>query len=203
MIRTFRVLLNISFLLNGFFSFGVADAQPVRPVSISYDKLVLCFPELADEGLSFKVDLDHLKEVIDEKFVSTDMQMRQRRVKFEDMSGQSMILNIQNTFVGKRKIKSELSLQKINEKGELKEQPLTMAQRMNQNLNFVDELLMSGKVRSDETSYVDTKPRGMISRYQKNFKQVQEISLADKIKERSISCEKRADLGIICTCSKK
>lgn len=203
MIRIFRVLLNIVFFLSELFLIGVAYAQPVKPVSISYDKLVLCFPELADEGLSFKVDLDHLKEVIDEKFVSTDMQLRQRKVKFDDMSGQSMILNIQNTFVGKRKIKSELSLQKINAKGELKDQPLAAAQRMNQNLNFVDELLMNGKVRSDETSYVDTKPRGMTSKYQKNFKQVQEISLADKIKERSLSCEKHADLGIICTCSKK
>src|SRR5438445_1237545 len=72
------------------FAGSTALATKVKPVSVSYENLMRCFPELQDEGLSFKVDLNRLKEVMDEKFVTSQSQLRQRKIQYEDAEKQLM-----------------------------------------------------------------------------------------------------------------
>lgn len=190
-------------LIFSLLQFHVAHSEPLKPVSISYENILRCFPELAHNDLSFKVNLDRFKEVMDSKFVTLQSQLRQRKVHFEDPEKQSMILTVLNVYDGNRKTRSELVLQQVSGKGIITDIPLSINQRINPQQDFIDRFMLNGKVKSDESSYVDTKLNEMTSTYRKDFKEVQQISLVDKPKSRSIFCEKHKDMGIICTCTKK
>lgn len=181
----------------------LAAAQGLKPVSVSYENLMRCFPELQDEKLSFKVDLNQLKEVADEKFVTSQSQLRQRKVRYLDQEGQMMHLILRTKFQGAKKMETELSLQKVDEKGVITDIRLTGNQRINPKQEIINNFLLGAKIESDEYSYNDTKLNGVQSSYRRNFKDIEEIELEDNLNKRSILCEKKADLGIICTCSKK
>ncbi|MDG0817852.1 hypothetical protein [Bdellovibrio svalbardensis] len=180
-----------------------ALASKVKPVSVSYENLMRCFPELQDEGLSFKVDLNRLKEVMDEKFVTSQSQLRQRKIQYEDAEKQLMNLILRNTFKGEKKVESELILQQIDAKGVITDIKLTENQRINPKQDVINNFLLNTTIKADEYSYIDTKLNDVVSTYLRNFKDIQEIELNDRPNHRSISCEKQKDLGIICTCSKK
>lgn len=178
-------------------------AQGIKPVSVSYENLMRCFPELQDEKLSFKVDLNDLKELIDNKFVTSQAQLRQRKIHYIDAEKQGMNLILRTKFSGSKKVETELSLQQVDEKGVVTDLKLTPNQRINPKQEIIDNFLLNTTIKSDEYSYNDTKLNGVFSTYRRNFKDVQELELVDKPNKRSISCEKKNDLGIICTCTKK
>lgn len=178
-------------------------AQGVKPVSVSYENVVRCFPELQDEKLSFKVDLNRLKEIIDEKFVTSQSQLRQRKIHYLDVDKQPTNLILRTQFEGARKMETVLSLQQIDEKGVVTDIKLTGNQRINPKQDTINNFLLNGTIKSDEYSYNDTKLNDVVSTYRRNFKDVEEIELVDKPNKRSILCEKKSDLGIICTCTKK
>lgn len=177
--------------------------QSSKPVSISYENLIKCFPELRDEKLSFKVDLNQLKEVMDEKFITSQSQLRQRKVQYEDSEGQLRNLILRNQFRGPKKVETELILQMVDEKGVVTDVKLTDNQRINPKQEVINNFLLNSVIKSDEYSYNDTRLNGVSSTYRRNFKEIEEVSLEDKLSKRSILCEKKSDLGIICTCSKK
>lgn len=172
------------------------------PVSVSYQNLVRCFPELADERLSFKVDLNRLKEIANEKFVTSQSQLRQRKIRFVDPENKIMVLTLSNKFSGKT-VKTELSLQKVDDKGILSDIKLLDTQRINPTQDTINGFLLNGTIKVDEYFYHDTKLNGLASTYRQNFKNVEEYELIDRWHNRSIVCENKPDLGIICTCSKK
>lgn len=178
-------------------------AQTKAPVSVSYENVIRCFPELKDEKLSFKVDLDLLKDVIDRQFVTLESVLRQRKVNYLDSEQQehNLILRTKTPIVAKKE--TELILQQVDAKGIITDVRLTNNQRWNPKQETINNFLLNSKIKSDEFLYNDTKLNGIAAAYTKNFKEVQEIRLTDAPKDRSISCEKRSDLGIICTCSKK
>ncbi len=200
-------MFNRIFLVPLFFVAGLAGqtalATKVKPVSVSYENLMRCFPELQDEGLSFKVDLNRLKEVMDEKFVTSQSQLRQRKIQYEDAEKQLMNLILRNTFRGEKKVESELSLQQVDSKGVVTDVKLTENQRINPKQDIINNFLLNATIKADEYSYIDTKLNEVVSTYRRNFKDIQEIDLNDRPNRRSVSCEKQKDLGIICTCSKK
>lgn len=178
-------------------------ATKVAPVSVSYENLMRCFPELKDDSLSFKVDLNRLKEVMDEKFVTSQSQLRQRKIQYVNAEQQLMNLILRNTFQGEKKVQSELTLQQVDDKGVVTDIKLTENQRINPTQDTINNFLLNTTTKSDEYSYIDTKLNEVVSTYRRNFKDIQEIDLADKPNRRSVSCEKQKDLGIICTCTKK
>lgn len=180
-----------------------ALATKIKPVSVSYENLIRCFPELQDEGLSFKVDLNRLKEVMDEKFVTSQSQLRQRKIQYEDAEKQLTNLILRNTFRGEKKVESELVLQQVDAKGIVTDIKLTENQRINPKQDVINNFLLNTTIKADEYSYIDTKLNEVVSTYRRNFKDIQEIDLSDRLNRRSISCEKQKDLGIICTCTKK
>ncbi|MBO9665899.1 MAG: hypothetical protein J7501_03725 [Bdellovibrio sp.] len=158
-----------------------------------------CFPELKDENLAFKVDLNQLKELADEKFVTAHSQLRQRKVNYEDADKQEMNLILRTS--GKKT--TELSLQQVGDKGVLTDLALTKNQRINPKQEIINTFLLNATVKNDEYSYIDTKLNGIVSTYKRNFKVIVEYDLEDRARKRSISCENQKDLGIICTCSKR
>lgn len=178
-------------------------ATKAKPVSVSYENLVRCFPELKDESLSFKVDLNHLKEVLDEKFVTYQSQLRQRKIQYEDADRNLMNLILRNTFQGEKKVRTELVVQQVDAKGVVVDVKLTDNQRFNPSQEIMNGFLLNSTIKSDEFSYIDTKLNEVISTYRRNFKDLQEIEVADKPNRRTVNCEKQSDLGIICTCTKK
>lgn len=178
-------------------------ATKIKPISVSYENLMRCFPELQDDSLSFKVDLNRLKEVADEKFVTSQSQLRQRKIQYEDADKQTNNLILRNTFRGEKKVESELILQQVDSKGVVTDVKLTENQRINPKQEVINNFLLNTTTKSDEYSYIDTKLNDVVATYRRNFKDVQEYNLSDKPNHRSISCEKQNDLGIICTCTKK
>lgn len=178
-------------------------AQAAKPVSVSYENLIRCFPELKDESLSFKVDLNRLKDLIDEKFVTSQSQLRQRKVHYVDADQQRMNLILRTDFKAAKKMSTQLILQKVDEKGLVTDLKLTKNQANNPKQEIINNFLLGANIKSDEYSYNDTKLNGLFSTYRRNFKEVMEIELIDKPRRRSVLCEKRDELGIICTCTKK
>lgn len=193
----------VLFVLLGLMMEPLWAQEAPKPVSVSYKNLIDCFPELKDEALSFKVNLNHLKEVMDEKFVTSQSQLRQRKIQYLDADNQVMNLILRTKFIGSKKVQTELTLQKVDDKGVVTELKLTENQRINPKQEVINNLLLNTTIKSDEYSYNDTKLNDMTSTYRRNFKEVQEIELEDRANKRSILCENKSDLGIICTCSKK
>lgn len=181
----------------------LAEAQAVKPVSVSYENLMRCFPELQDEKLSFKVDLNRLKEIMDEKFVTSQSQLRQRKIHYLNADKELMNLILRTKFEGAKKVETELILQQVDEKGVITDIRLTNNQRLNPNQDTINNFLLNGVIKSDEYSYNDTKLNNVVSTYRRNFKDIQEIDLRDREGKRSVLCENQKNLGIICTCSKK
>ena len=193
------------FVVSLLFIFGphFAGAQGVKPVSVSYENLMRCFPELQDEKLSFKVDLNRLKEIMDEKFVTSQSQLRQRKIHYLNADKELMNLILRTKFAGAKKVETELILQQVDEKGVITDIKLTNNQRLNPNQDTINNFLLNGVIKSDEYSYNDTKLNNVVSTYRRNFKEIQEIDLTDRDGKRSGHCENQKNLGIICTCSKK
>ncbi len=193
------------FVVSLLFVFGphFAEAQGVKPVSVSYENLMRCFPELQDEKLSFKVDLNRLKEIMDEKFVTSQSQLRQRKIHYLNADKELMNLILRTKFAGAKKVETELILQQVDEKGVITDIKLTNNQRLNPNQDTINNFLLNGVIKSDEYSYNDTKLNNVVSTYRRNFKEIQEIDLTDRDGKRSVHCENQKNLGIICTCSKK
>ncbi len=182
---------------------ALAQAPSKKPVSISYENVIKCFPELQDEGLSFKVDLNLLKDVIDKNFVTLNSVLRQRKINYLDSEQQNTNLILRTKIALGKKNETELILQQVDSKGLITDIKLTNNQRLNPKQEVINNFLLNSKVKSDEFLYNDTKLNNMSMTYSRNFKEVQDIHLDDRLLQRSISCENKSDLGIICTCSKK
>lgn len=181
----------------------ISEAEGLKPVSVSYENLVRCFPEMKDQKLSFKVDLNRLKELIDEKFVTLRSELRQRKVLYVDIDGKTMSLTLRNKFSGGKKIESQLILEKVDEKGVYMNVKLPENQRINPKQEVINNFLLYANIKSDVSAYYDTKLNGLTSIYSLSFKEVQDYELVDSPNKRTVLCEKKADLGIICTCIKK
>ena len=165
--------------------------------------MIRCFPELQSEELSFKVDLNKLKEVADEKFITAQSLLRQRKVRYVDADNRDMILTLTTTAQSLKKSTTELTLQSVDDKGVITDNGLTKNQRINPKQEIINGFLLNATVKSDEYSYNDTKLNGVRASYRRNFREIVEYDLDEKAGRRSVNCENQKDLGIICTCSKK
>ena len=180
-----------------------AASSSMKPVSISYQKVQQCFAEIQDEKLSFKVDLNRLKDLSDALFVTTHSQMRMRKVHYQDAEKKlhNLILRVKNPQT--KKSEMVLSLQAIDEKGVITDLALTRNQSVNPKQEVVNTFLLGSKILSEEIWSYDTKLKGMSATTKMNFKEVVEYELRDPARRRTLHCETQKDLGIICTCTKK
>lgn len=191
------------FLSSGALANPKASISKVLPSSKSYEVLQSCFAELADDRLRGKVDLSVLKDVADEKFVTSQTLLEKRKITYLDSEGRLMVLTLRNIPTSVRKVESNLSLQQKDEKGVLTNYELTANQKKSPPQNIINELMLGSSQQEDEYSFVDTKLNGIFAQYRRMGKVLKEYQIEDKVKVRSLLCEVQADLGIICTCSKK
>lgn len=173
------------------------------PVSVSYENLVKCFPELKDDALAFKVNLNKLKDLADDKFVTVRSQLRQRKVSYLDADKEAMNLILKMQDSGSKKQKTELTVQKVADNGVLTDLALTKNQRINPKQEIINNFLLNSTIQSDVYSYHDTKLNGVNAYYKRNFREVTEYSLEGPSRKRALSCSSEPQLGIICTCTKK
>lgn len=179
-------------------------AEKPLPLSQSFMVLQNCFPELAVERLQSKVDLQLLKEISDEKYVTAQTLLEKRRIAYQDNEGRSMILTLRNIQNQRQRYpRSEVQLQQKDAKGVLTEYALTKNQQKMPAQDLINGFLLNSVVQEDEYHFVDTKLNGVKAQYRRLGKVLQEYSISQLRPARSLSCEARPELGIICTCSKK
>ncbi len=188
----------IQLLLLLFFQASAKEAA--QPVSVSYENLIRCYPELTNTKLSFKVDLNRLKEFADKKFATTATTLRRREIVYKDAADQTKRLIYSRRGLSKD---YDLRLEKIDEKGEWVESPLPQAQRINPNQKEIGNIMQNSTVTSEDTSYDLAKIHGMQLSYRSHFDDILSLELSDQLHQRTLSCENQKGLGIICTCSKK
>jgi hypothetical protein len=192
------------FIMSAFVAITPANAyaQKNKPVSLSYEQVVQCFPELHNDKLAAKMDLNLLKEVIDEKFITSQSQLRQRKVRYLDADDHLNNLILRSKFAAGKKQSTTLTLQRVDDKGVVTDVKLPDNQRINPKQETVNGFLEGAQIQRDDWSYIDTKLNRVVSTYRRNFKSIEELELSAPSKKRSVSCYIEQDL-VICTCSKK
>ncbi len=174
-----------------------------RPVSVSYVNLTHCYPELKNETLALKVDLNQLKEDIDRKFVTSQSLLRYRQVILKDPEGHKKRLNLSAKSAKKFKFDYILSLEKLDAKGVGVPVDLPQSQRINPPQKVLDQYFLNQEVIEDERSYFDTKLNGLSLSFKRNFQNVFELELSDTFANKRLLCEDKKDFGIVCSCFQK
>jgi hypothetical protein len=199
-----RVLISL-FLSLGSIAFAAGTETikaPLKPVSVSYEGLFHCFPELADPTFSTQIKLDALKDAIDYKYVTTDSLLRYRKVQFKkEMGGGIQLLTL--GLKTEHPKAYELRLEKLDSKDGAKEIELTQAQRSNPTPRLIDQYLLDATVQSDDSSYEDTKIKGLSLNFVRGLKGIQQLELREKAAKKTFSCSQESDLGTVCSCTKK
>lgn len=198
-----RVFKFIVFILWASLSFAQTSTPTPKPVSVSYKNLIECFPELKDESLSFKVDLNQLKELTDEKFVTSRSQLAQRQVLFQTAEGDKRRITLRAKNPDALKVHFLLKLEMLDAKGIYTDVELTETQRNNPKQEVLNHLLLNTTTLQDQYSYNDTKLNGVILKYRRDLKVIVELELIDRLRKRSVSCDAQKEGTVICTCSKK
>jgi hypothetical protein len=165
--------------------------------------LIKCYPELKNESLALKVDLNQLKSEIDRKFVTSQSLLRYRQVILKDPNGLQKRLKISAKPAKKSKFNYLLSLEKLDSKGAGTPFELPLPQRLNPSQKDLDQYFLDQDVLEDERSYFDTKLNGLSLSFKRKFDSVFELELSEVSMKRRLVCEDQKDLGIVCTCFQK
>ncbi|WP_413288337.1 hypothetical protein [Bdellovibrio sp. HCB337] len=194
----------------GFWSIGLLLALPSfadlkdKPVSVSYINLTTCYPELKNEALSHKVDLNLLKDEIDRKFVTSQSLLRYRQVLLKDGAGQQKRLKLSAKPARKKgQYNYLLSVDKLDDKKTGTAIEIPQSQRTNPKQKDLDPYFLNHEIMEDERSYFDTKLNGMELSFKRNFQNVFELELNDSKAKKRLFCEDQKETGIVCTCFRK
>lgn len=194
--KNWRVIGFWSLLLS---SPGFADLKE-KPVSMSYTNVVQCFPELKNEELSLKVDLNLLKEDVDRRFITSQSLLRYRQVILKDDKGQLTRLKLSAKPTKKSQFNYILNLDKLDSKKVGTPVELPPSHRINPAQKDLDLYFLNQEVLEDERSYFDTKLYGVSLSFKRQFQNVLELELKDPRRQKRLFCEDKKDLGIVCTC---
>lgn len=181
---------------------AVAWAQKKEPVSLSYQNIVDCFPELRDEQISFKVDLKKLKELSDRSFVTIRNERQERRWEYIDSEGRSMVMIYRVNYRPSGKKSGNLSLFQRDRKGVLTEIELTGSQRNNPSQDVINNFLLGAKIELDQRLLIDSKLQGVKMTYLRRGDRILELQLESSSPKRSLACDSPEPPAIICTCAK-
>lgn len=183
------------------FLFSIMLAHAEKPVSASYQSVVKCYPQLTNDKLQQKVDLDILKDGIDKSLTTLHSTLRYREVVYKE-SGELRALR----YALKKNSKAdyELTLSKVDDKGSYSPLSTPDAQRNKKpKQKDIGDILSNSEVQSDVIVYEDVKLNDLVLVFKKNLGQIVDLTLTDQVRKRELSCENQKDLGIICTCSLK
>lgn len=190
-------------------------ADSLSAANASLPAVIECYPELVSADLKLNMNLDLLKEKIDSRFVTSSTFLRMRTVTMKGADKSSESSNEKDSEVGVKKLKlsSEknksgkvqyvLSFKKIDEKGNSTDLPIDSRHKLNPLNQDFNSYLVDQEVILDESSYLDTKLNGATLSYKKVGLTVTELELSEVAGNKTLSCELRSQLGLICKCSKK
>ena len=195
------LLLLLILLLVEFFAVDEVQAKE-NFVSVSYVSVVNCFPELKDERLSNKFNLNELKEKIDSKYVTTLSQMLSRVITYSELTGErkriSMVTDIKK--IGKPDI--IVSMEKFDDAKMTQPMETPANLKKNPPQKELNAFLTNVKIESDIMLFNDSKYHNLKMKYQKDRLKILDLELNDPNLKVTLSCDERPDLGIVCTCKK-
>lgn len=172
------------------------------PISRSYESVKTCFPGLASEDFKQSVDLDHLKEKIDNFDFTVKSTLRYRRLTFIPQGGsETRRLTIRALAKKGAQYNYEMFLEKMNPPdGAPTEIEIPPKQRNNPKQADISSYIFDVDLKLEETSYVDTKLNGHVLIYSRQFKNVNDLVFKDSKGVRTLTCENQKNLGVVCTC---
>lgn len=187
-----------SFLL--FAALVFAQAPEKKPVSVSYEAVIRCYPELEDSSQSFRVDLGRLRERMDLLFPSLRSHMQLRTVKFRDNTGVDRRVRVEESPLGKgfsaiwETVGTDGLYTPWTESG-VKAQGATLMQ--------INAVLAKGSILSDERIDVDNRIKNLTLKTRRNAAKVVELRLEEAGTKKALNCEDKGEFGSICLCTKK
>lgn len=170
-------------------------------MSVSYKAVLECEPEMSDGRLATKVDLQILKDMMDRTYVTHRSLLMKREVDFRERSGELRRMRLENHPVrGVTKFTAEWRTVKPDGDTVPWDDP---ALKRHPTLTEVYHVIAKGVTERDETITHEFKLKGVKLITRKDHRRWLELKLEHEDGNRSLRCQENADLGTICTCTKK
>lgn len=172
-------------------------------MSISYEAVLKCFPELEDRRQAYKVDLRLLKEKMNEVFLTIQTRLVRRTVQFREPTGTMRRVRLETKNQNLQKPVFTAQWETLTETGgsEVWEDP--KLKKQNVTVEEVRAFLGTNLVERDETVEIDTKLKDAKLTSRRDLTKILELKLEDKGAARTLNCEDKQSIGTICTCFKK
>lgn len=171
-----------------------------EPVSVSFQSLKECFPELAQDSFKKEIKLDLLRDKIDNTFLTISSKLRYRRVSFLNAKKDKMRLTLRAIPVKNKKYDYEMMLEKSDEKGLWQSQEIPAGHRRNPSQKDINSYISNMDILVDEDSFLDTKLNQISMGYVRQERSVQDLRLEDPKGFRTLSCENQTERGVVCAC---
>lgn len=193
-----RFFLLLSALIFNVYAFA-ADTKE-KLVSVSYVQIKQCFPLLEDAKLSFKVNMNELKEKIDSKYVTTLSRLQSRIITYAELNGERYRLTmlVQPKKIGKPV--TFVKMEKFDQSGQAQPVEVPSQLEIDPRQKDLNMHLMNAKIESDISYYIDSKYHGLQMIYQKDRLKILNLELSDPAQHKTLSCDERETLGVVCTC---
>lgn len=173
-----------------------------KPVSVSYDAILRCFPELEDEHFALKVDLRRLKEKIDNHYVTSTTAQLSRTVVLKTSSGQRKRLRLEARKLSPARTQTSAVVELISENGQITATTEPGLNKLDPTPTQINGVLNRGQVQSDEVLTLDTKLNGFRMTHRRDLDRIVEFDLQDAQQKIQLHCEDRRELGSICSCTR-
>lgn len=172
-------------------------------MSVSYEAVIKCFPDLQDPRQAYKVDLRLLKERMNEVFLTLQTKLVRRTVLFREPGGTLRRVRLETknpnlpkpVFSAQWETVSETGGSEIWEDPKLKRQGVTAED--------IRGFLGTNLVERDESVEIDTKLKDAKLTSRRDLTKILELRLEDKGALHTLNCEDKQSIGTICTCFKK
>ena len=188
-----------------FYFVALADTKAKRVSSISYHNLIDCYSDLKNESLEFHVDLDKLRKIIDEKYLTTKSVLRYRKVLFTDSKlgpeTHRLTVSLQKWLKGRPEY--DFYLEKIDKENIAELVPMAKERFKNPLKDVPQKYLLAASIIEDEYLWLDTKPNKIEMSYKISNDRVIELDLSSENSKRQLKCESKKTQGILCLCLKQ
>jgi hypothetical protein len=180
-------------------------AKSKKLPSISYQNIIKCYPELVNEKMEFKVNLNLLKKDIDQKRPSMKSVLRYRRVLYTDAKlgayPHRLTISLQKWIKGIPQY--DFYLEKLDKDDVAEILPLDKEKFRNPVKDVPQKYLLAVKILDDESLWLDTKPNKTEMSYKTSNDSVQELDLTHSGGKVQLKCENKKDQGVLCLCLKR
>lgn len=174
------------------------------PRSLSYDAVLRCYPELKNDNLSLRVDLNLLKEEVDRKHATVRSHLLERLAVFNDTSDVKKRTRLWTLDAPTSpKPQYRFQLEYFDDKGLTHEQIVPPAHKINPKQKDLNAYYVTAQFEMDQSTYIDTKLNGYELRYKKNFDRVLELRLLNIRARKDLRCDQDSLGAIVCECIKK